>query len=662
VGDPKQSIYRFRRADIEIYGMVRDRIVASGGEVVGLTCNFRSVESIGRFVDAAFKRLFPADASPAQAAFAPLNARRKDEAPGSGVFRYRLEVEKENQDLVALTDARVVASWIARRVSDGDRKPGDFLVLPYRRAALAFYARELERRNIPVVTTGAGLTVETELRELLVLLEALADPGNPVWTLAALSGLFFGIDPGELWLHARNGRALSFERREFSDDSRVERGLAKLRDWFNLCRRWPIDSALARIVEEVGLVPLAASGEMAESRAGSLVHALEVVGAGAVQGATDLRSAIEAIEVLQESRDIEAPLRPGRTDAVRVMNLHKAKGLEAPVVILAHPTGAEPREPLWHVSRRGARAEGWFQVSERRNFRERVRARPPGWDEYVTAEKVFDDAESARRLYVAVTRARDELVVAECARTLTKSPWRDLHHELERFAMPLDLAIEEPRARERPVATSAEVRSGIESVARVRADAGEPAYLVTSVTDEREAGEEDGASDPARLAFRGAAGRGRDWGTVVHRAIATMGRGRSGPSLTRYCRGLLFAAGREVDERGEPRELGELLSLLARVRGSSAWRELTVDRESRWELAVAQLDAVPDEPARLMTGTVDAIGVGKVWRLVDWKTDAVERAEWEARRAHYGRQVEAYRTIVGRRSGADVRASVERVG
>ncbi len=660
VGDPKQSIYRFRRADIEIYGTVRERIVASGGEVLGLTCNFRSVKSIGRFVDAAFGRLFPRSDTVEQAAFAPLNARRDDE-PGTGVFRYRIEPDRGRKDVVGTADARAVSSWIARRIADGERNPGDFLVLPYRREALAFYARELERRSIPVVTTGAGLTVETELRELLVLLEALADPGNPVWTLAALSGLFFGVDPDELWLHAQQRRSLSFERGEFADDSRVEQALAKLREWFDLCRRWPIDSALARIVEEVGLVPMAAGGEMAESRAGSLVHALEVVGAGALQGATDLRSAIEAIEGLRESRDIEAPLRPGRTDAVRVMNLHKAKGLETPVVILAYPTGAEPREPRWHVRRRGPRAEGWFQVVERRNFQDRPRARPPGWDQYAAEEKVFEEAERARRLYVAVTRARDELVVAECERTQASSLWHDLHDEIQRLATPLDMPTTEPRARERPAETGADVRRQVEVVDRDRAAAGEPAYRVTSVTDEPETGEEDGASDSARLAFRGAGGRGRDWGTLVHRAIATMGRGRSGEALARYCRGLLLAAGRDVDERGEPCELVELLALLERVRGSAAWRELTLGGQARWELAMAQLDSPSGEAARLVTGTVDALGMGATWRLVDWKTDVVEPGEWEARRLHYERQVEAYRAIVRRHAGTEVQASVERV-
>jgi ATP-dependent helicase/nuclease subunit A len=330
-------------------------------------------------------------------------------------------------------------------------------------------------------------------------------------------------------------------------------------------------------------------------------------------------------------------------------------------VILAHPTGADTREPLWHVSRRGPRAEGWFQVAERRNFRDHVLARPPGWDEHAAAEQVFEQAESVRRLYVAVTRARDELVVAECPATQKKSPWRDLHDELQRLATPLEMSILEPGARERPAATGADVRSEMESVERARAEAGEPAYLVSSVTDEREAGEEDGGSDPARLAFRGAGGRGRDWGTLVHRAIATMGRGRAGAALTRYCRGLLLAAGREVDERGEPRELGEMLALLERLRASAAWRELTLEGQARWELAVAQLDSPPGETARLVTGTVDALGVGTAWRLVDWKTDVVEPGEWEARRVHYDRQVEAYRAIVLRRAGVDVRASVERI-
>ena len=76
---------------------------------------------------------------------------------------------------------------------------------------------------------------------------------------------------------------------------------------------------------------------------------------------------------------------------------------------------------------------------------------------------------------------------------------------------------------------------------------------------------------------------------------------------------------------------------------------------------MAQLDSPAGETARLVTGTIDALGVATTWRLVDWKTDVVEPGEWEARRIHYERQVAAYRAIVLRRAGGTVRASVERV-
>ncbi len=655
VGDPKQSIYRFRRADLEVYGQVRDRIVNCGGEVLPLTANFRSRRAIGRFVDAAFRGRFPATPTREQAAFASLEAQRVD-AAGCGVFRYDVRPEGGRKELVGLDDARRVASWIARRVAKGGRRPGDFLIVPSRREALAFYARELERRDIPVAVTGAGLAVEPELRELLVLLEALTDPGNPVWTLAALEGLFFGLDKEQLWSYVRAGGQLSIDRQRIDGGTPVDEALVRLREWSNLCRAWPVDAALQRILAEIGLLPLAAGDEMAESRAGSLVHVLDVAAAVAREGSADLRSAIEAMQAVIESRDVEASLRPGRADAVRVMNLHKAKGLEAPVVILPYPQGEWQPPVGHHIERADAEALGWFEFRSRDG---RVLGRPADWAAHATLEQVFQHAERDRLLYVATTRARDELVVAEWPEKPEKSPWGGLHTQLAELATPLELEVDEPAARRAPAVTEAVVAARVAEVAERRADAARQSYEVSPVTA---TAADDEQARTEVFAFHGGDGKGREWGTIVHRVIAAMGRGRSDAALRRYVRALLLEAGRARHAGGEPLELAELLSLIEAVRRSPAWTELTAAGETRWELTVARLEAREGEPPRLWTGTVDALGGGpRLWRLVDWKTDAAEGVEWALRGRRYRAQTEAYRELVERLTGGEVDASVERV-
>ncbi|MBA2566015.1 MAG: UvrD-helicase domain-containing protein [Gemmatimonadetes bacterium] len=649
VGDPKQSIYRFRRADIEVYDLVYRRF-REFGDIVPLTANFRSVPVIGRFVDEVFAARFETGTpTPHQAAFAPMNTARPE---SGGVYRYDIDAEDGQENLRALAerDAEQVATWIARRLREG-RSPQDFLILPFRKMAVEFYAAALERRGIPVTASGAGIAVTEELEELTALLRALADPQDEVATMAVLEGLFFGLDPADLWAHRAAGGFFSYDRAGSHAESPVGRALAQLARWSRLARHLPVDTALQAIAHEIGLLPLAAAREMGESRAGSLVHVLEAVGTGAIRGAADLRAAIEAVQAAMESPEIEAPLRPGRTDAVRVMNLHKAKGLQAPIVILPHPIGHEERSIQKHVRRTERGAEGYLRlVGEKK----RILAQPLGWTHWETREREFQKAEFHRLLYVAATRAMDELVIARFEPTRDKSPWRELDEELQRHGERLVLRPEAPIPREPASASAEEVAERIQRVEQAREAAGSAAFRVASVT---------GAAKE-ELEFRGSQGKGKEWGDLVHQGIAAMGRGREADDLRRYCRALLRSAPeRPVDAAGEPAELEDLLGLLTRVRESEPWQMLA-GAGALWEVAVARLEECGDDPPQLVTGTIDALAIGQAgepWRVVDWKTDVAEGEEWQARERAYARQVEAYRAILMGVLGVESQATVARV-
>jgi hypothetical protein len=131
-----------------------------------------------------------------------------------------------------------------------------------------------------------------------------------------------------------------------------------------------------------------------------------------------------------------------------------------------------------------------------------------------------------------------------------------------------------------------------------------------------------------------------------------MGRGRSGEGLRRFARALLLEAGRRTGPDGEPEELPELMDLLKGIRRSEAWRSLGPGPR---ELTVTRLEPEPGGTARLLSGAVDALALGpdgRPARLVDWKTDAVEGEEWEARERHYRDQVEAYSRMVEALTGS----------
>src|SRR5262249_7388358 len=165
------------------------------------------------------------------------------------------------------------------------------------------------------------------------------------------------------------------------------------------------------------------------AEAGDLLHAIDRVGLVTADGRT-LAEAARLLEADLEGTDVESiPLEPGRQDVVRIMNLHKAKGLEAPVVFLADPTGGVGRWVDVRVVREATRAGGYLRITLAWGTWGRdLLAEPEHWDRHAATELAYLEAEETRLLYVAATRARDLLVISRYAgSTRATRPW-------ERFA------------------------------------------------------------------------------------------------------------------------------------------------------------------------------------------------------------------------------------
>jgi ATP-dependent helicase/nuclease subunit A len=578
VGDPKQSIYRFRRADIQLYELVKARFFEFG-EVLELNANFRSRPPIGDLVNEVFDRedFFPAEATAEQARFEPLNTRPKERsAPAEGVYWYAVEPERSSNAAVAEDDAARVATWIGDRIADGERSPGDFLVLTRVTRSLAAYARALESRSIPVQVTGAGVGVEQELRELLILLECMIDPTDPVKVVSVLVGLFFGMDFESLVAHGLAKGRFDVIRPGDSGHSEVLAGLRKLNQWWMSASREPADLFLGRLVPELGLLPFAAAGELGSIRAGALVYALDAVRAAALSGDASLPGALDALRSALELKEAEAPLEPARPDVVRLMNLHQAKGLEAPVVVLADPSKPPQFPPDMHVERDGdGSAAGYLRVVEQgRGFRQNVLARPVLWSAKEEAESRFEAAEQVRLLYVAVTRARDELVVARWVEKPEVSPWASLDRWLMDHADELPIAARDPDPREELSVSPGEIAREIGQAA-ARLDAlTRPTFRHASVTEIAKMADtaSHGTEIQASPEEEPGSFRGYSWGSAVHGALAAAAADDSEAGLRASSRGLLVEHSRPLDDHGEPVELEELIALVRAVRASELWQ------------------------------------------------------------------------------------------
>ena len=153
--------------------------------------------------------------------------------------------------------------------------------------------------------------------------------------------------------------------------------------------------------------------------AGDLLHAIDRV-RQVVESGHSLAAAASALEDDREaSSEVESlPLEPGQSDVVRVMNLHKAKGLEAPVVFLADPCGGVKRRVDIRIIRDGPIARGYFSITRKwGEYGEKVLAEPAGWGQLKEEEERYLAAEEHRLLYVSATRARDLLVVGRWAKS-----------------------------------------------------------------------------------------------------------------------------------------------------------------------------------------------------------------------------------------------------
>jgi ATP-dependent helicase/nuclease subunit A len=661
VGDPKQSIYRFRRADIQLYGQVRERFRVFG-DVVGLEANFRSCPPVADLVNAVFSGPlgFPEQGTVEQAPFARLVPQREPRGIGEGIRFYRARPAGNRAHEIATWDADALAEWIARRIESGERRPGDFLVLLRTKHHLERYARALEVRNLPVRVSGAPIGVEHELGEVRVLLRALADPGDPVKTVSALVGLFFGLDHRQLLEHRRAGGGFDFRfARGEARCGAVEEALRTLHRWWGWSRSNPADGVVARIVDELGLLPHAAAGELGGVRAGALSFALDALRSAGLAGDTSLGAALEAMDAALTEEETEAPLEPGRPDVIRVMNLHKAKGLEAGVVILARPFDSERPDDEVFIERSAGGTRGWIRVKDERGKKARVLARPLSWEEKESALRAFESAEEVRLLYVAATRAQDELVVALPKKEEKDTPWRLLHGWLRAHADELALdagaaptreqlprRAEDLLAEERQV-EAARGRAALESwrfvtvtrLAKVDATAAAGPGLERTERSDREAPPAEGRPLLGLDVDDGPGGYA--WGTAVHGVLEAASRGAAGDRLRTLARSLLLELDRPAED-GEPSELEALLATAERVIASDLWRRARSAARTLAEVPFT-LRRPDRDPPTYLEGVIDlAFREQDGWVVVDYKTDRGDDPHFATRREAYRAQLSLY--------------------
>ena len=647
VGDPKQAIYRFRNANLRVYDEARQRL---GLEPVALVENFRSTPRILDAVNTVFEEV--ADRArrragrPCCAASPPRRAASRSRVAVVGtahdepIVRVR---EEEAADVAAVVRQIVDEGWLVED-DDGTVRPAverDVALLIPSRTVLPALEAAFEGAGVPVRVESQSLVYSTaEVRDLLNVLAAIDDATDEIAVVARSAPPASGAATPS-WPPTPRPVAGHYRRRPPpSSPSPVVDGLASLEGFWR--ERWwrTVSGTVDAVVRDRRLLELAAWHRRPRDHWRRIRFVLDEARAWEDAGETSLRGFVEwARRQADEGARVNEAVAPEPDDpALRILTVHGAKGLEFPIVVLAGLNTLPSNQPppvLWGAD--GPELRVGTASSDRL-------VQTPGYEACRADEREHEQAERLRLLYVAMTRARDHLVVS-------------LHHQVPRQSATvchaarlaprlaiadLEVLVPDRAARPRPgppgpepVSAAPEARDAwIADREALLARMGAPASVAaTSLADLDSTGAGDGADAAGETRPPWQRGRaGTAFGRAVHAVLQTVD--------------LVTGAGLEVTARaqalaeGVPDREGEVRALAASVLASPIVRRAAAGGWPCWrELPVgAVIDGV------LLEGFVDLLVRSPDGLIVvDYKTDrAPTGPELDATVARYRLQGAAY--------------------
>lgn len=439
VGDPKQSIYRFRRADIAVYEEVRLGPLAGGH--AELVQNFRSVPGVIEWVNASFDTLLVKEEKrqPANLRLAP----HRDDVPPPhlAVTLLRDEVEAD----VVADERRAEAEGIAKMVrhvldegwpvldrETGDARPvqqGDIAILVKAWTDIDEFTGALRRAGVRALTSGGKLFFNRqEVRDLANLLASVHDPLDQVALVGALRSQAFGCSDEELLLWKACGGPIDYRYGYATNPpERVKQAMGTMKRLNARAQQVPLPVLVREAVEQTRLIDVVLAGPGGAQAAANVRRLMEQARLFAASGSGGLRQFAAWLAGQREEEESgDAPIAERADDAVLVTTIHASKGLEFPVVLLANlgVKRQDRNDPI--LDREASRLHVRVLGSDSAEFK------TPGYSGCATEEERHADAEDIRLLYVATTRARDHLIVA-----LPRAPRENQKKEIERSLLAL---------------------------------------------------------------------------------------------------------------------------------------------------------------------------------------------------------------------------------
>ncbi len=699
VGDPKQSIYAFRRADIEAFERVVEKVAASGGITYALSTNFRSDERVLEVVNPLFDRLLVRQ-DHVQPANVPLIVRpNRPHRAGQPGVEVRVVKTEEEDEVTSSSATRHEAEQLARWIKDellaretladasGGRqglRPGHIALLFRKLTQAQEYLDALRRHEIAYVTDGEKhFYRRQEVIDLVNVLRAVENPHDAIALAGLLRSPLGGVTDREL-VDLRARGAFDYRQAARLSDwtgphaEAVRLLYARLAGLHRVAPSVSLPEAMDRLFETFPVLELAAASLHGEQAVANLLKvrqmAVELAGRPHLTWSAFVDLMITRLD--EQPVEAESALAEESLEAVRVLTIHKAKGLEFPVVILpgAHHGIGRGRElpPVSQDWASGVFGINWADHSSLGAVLVNEKAR------------LREEAERRRLFYVGMTRAKERLILSG---GWPSRPSKGTFLDLLREAATGEIGeTDVPTLHIGPVAVAQVVLTGDERAPRRRRQAphklqasGDWAAVAGKWTQRDRAWEAWRAAPihltPTGLAKSGERGskessaragsdaaRSRLVGTLAHRLLQHWDFAQPPDRLQER----IGAACRIEPLSGSSEDMAdieaEVRELFATFTASGPYRDLCraeiLGREVPFVMPWPVPDTDQSSPVTrhcLMEGVIDVIfRLDGHIRLADYKTDRVQDSELSGRAATYAGQAGIYREAVLRCLGLDM--------
>lgn len=447
VGDAKQSIYRFRGAEVEVFSQAREEVRCKHGEVRHLERNYRSHPDIPKLCNAFYPLVFNSSEKNYSQGYEQVDALPVVGETGN---RPRVKVLFDPQD-EAKAAAKYILSIVGQQFDFVERKhfDGETKLLATRRPMMfkdiaillrkmrpdkgKEYTSALARHGIPFYTVGeAGFFEIPEIAGILATLRVLSNPGDEMALTSALMSPVVGLDiqdMARLKCRAKAAGRGIFQILGLIEESDIDPGrIDRVRRFHGAMERYlPIrtmirPSELAeRLVEELDY-PAFLAVEDRSGRKSANLRKFIITARGLDEGGVSLRDLIRMLNNVGLDDEEQASIESEDTDAVKVMTVHKAKGLEFPVVIVGDTSWSQKEQKELLLFDKGE--EG---ICFALNCLDKDQCVGSFLGKLMAEEKDRDYEEEKRSLYVATTRASDMLVLTFTNKKgNTSRPWREM--------------------------------------------------------------------------------------------------------------------------------------------------------------------------------------------------------------------------------------------